>query len=734
MFLSPSLMIVALLVELPLVSGPGDVNVRLLSAVRAADAKAVKAALDSGADVNTATEYGATPLLFAADRGNVEVVRLLLDRGANVNATDLFYGSKPMEWAAMNGHTEVVRLFLDGGATGVGDVLRSAAAQGKIDMVRAVLDSGKVKPEMLSGGYASAVADGHAEIAELIKAAGVKPASIPSVEVPPQTLARYAGSYENPQLGMTLEITPGENKVVGVVPGQPGITYAATNETTFESAEFPGITLVFDVQKEEAPSLTLKQGGQSFVFARKAEATADNRTADSAKPSEKGAAKTRPDSTSLPDLSTVVVKPQNWPSFRGPRASGIADGQNAPTTWDVTTSKNVKWKTPIPGLGHSCPIIWGDRVFVSTAISGDPDSVFRPGLYGDVDSVDDNTTHTWNLYALDKGTGGVLWERTAYRGVPKVKRHMKASHANCTPVTDGKHVVVSFASEGMYCFDFDGKLLWHRDLGVLDSGWFFDMDYQWGFASSPIIYGGLVIVQCDIQKNSFIAAFDVTSGKQVWRTERKEIPSWGTPTIYEGGGRAEVVTNSSKHIYGYNPLTGKELWRLLGNSEVTVGTPVVGDGFVYFTGGYRPIQPIYAIRAGAKGDITPAVIEDGNEYVVWAKRRGGTYMPTPIVYRGHLYTCANNGVLTCYDAKSGERIYRTRIADGKGGGFTASPIAADGKLYFTSEDGGVFVVKSGPVYGLIATNPMGEVCMATPAISDGLLVARTVHHVLGIAR
>src|SRR4029077_20494868 len=178
----------------------------------------------------------------------------------------------------------------------------------------------------------------------------------------------------------------------------------------------------------------------------------------------------------------TVAAPLNWPSFRGPDGTGVADGQNPPVVWNGKTGASVRWKTPIPGLGHSCPVIWDDRIFVTTAI-GDPKATFKPGLYGDVDSVDDTTVHVWKVYCLDKGSGKVLWEQTACKGVPKVKRHLKASHANPTPATDGTHVVVSFGSEGLYCYHMDGKLLWQKSFGVLNSGWFYDADYQWGFRS-----------------------------------------------------------------------------------------------------------------------------------------------------------------------------------------------------------------------------------------------------------
>jgi outer membrane protein assembly factor BamB len=327
----------------------------------------------------------------------------------------------------------------------------------------------------------------------------------------------------------------------------------------------------------------------------------------------------------------------------------------------------------------------------------------------------------------------VLWERVAHTGVPQVKRHMKATHANSTPATDGKHVVALFGSAGLYCYDVDGKLLWKKDLGVLDAGWFYDPSYQWEYAASPILYGNLVIVQADLQKGSFIAAYDLAEGRQVWRTEREEIPSWATPSVFETAKRAELVTNATKHVRGYDPLTGKELWRLAGNAEIVAPTPIAAHGLAYVTSGYSPIQPIYAIRLGAaSGDITLAEGKEASETIAWSKKRGGPYMPTPIVYGDHLYTCANNGILTAYDAKTGAQVYRERIGGTKSVAFTASPVAADGKLYFASEDGEIYVVKAGPKFELLATNPMGEVLMATPAIVDGMILVRARHHLFAI--
>jgi outer membrane protein assembly factor BamB len=356
----------------------------------------------------------------------------------------------------------------------------------------------------------------------------------------------------------------------------------------------------------------------------------------------------------------------------------------------------------------------------------------KPGLYGDVDSVKDDSVHTWHVLCLDKSTGKNLWDKTAHQGLPKVKRHAKATHANSTPVTDGTHVVASFGSEGLYCYDFRGKLLWKQDLGTLNSSWFYDPDYQWGFGSSPIIYRNLVIVQCDSGNNSYLAAFDIKSGNKAWLTPREEIPSWGTPTIVESKTRTELVTNATKFVRGYDPLTGKELWRLGGNSEISVPTPFAAHDLIFVASGYRLPRPVFAIRPGAAGDITPPKGSTSSKFIAWSNSKAGTYMPTPIVYGDHLYTCSNDGVIGCYHARTGKRAYWERL--GSDGGFTASPVAADGRIYFTSEEGDIFVVKAGPSFELLAVNKLADPCLATPAIADGMIFIRSQRYLFGIGR
>ena len=421
---------------------------------------------------------------------------------------------------------------------------------------------------------------------------------------------------------------------------------------------------------------------------------------------------------------------QNWPSFRGQNASGIADAQALPTTWDVEKSVNILWRTPIPGLGHSSPVVWGERVFLTTAISGAAKTTYNP-KDDDINPTDDQSTHQWRVYCLNKSTGKIIWSQTAYQGAPKVKRHIKATQANATPATDGRVVVVSFGSEGLYCYDFDGKLLWKQDLGILDPGYAGQPDLSWGYASSPAIYQGLAIVQCDIQKNSFIAAFDLKDGKRVWFTPRDELPSWSTPVIYQGKGRTELITSGSRYYRGYDPLTGKELWRLLDDCQVKVPSPVVANDLFYLSGGNPRGREFYVVRPNATGDISLPKGQESSQSIAWRKSNGSPYTPTPIVYGDYLYICNDNGVLTVYDAKNGRQAYVHRIGT-KGSTFSASPIAARGNLYFASEDGEVFVIKAGPVYELLATNQMGEPLMATPAISDGILLIRGQQNVFAV--
>jgi len=420
-------------------------------------------------------------------------------------------------------------------------------------------------------------------------------------------------------------------------------------------------------------------------------------------------------------LATLSAGAQNWPAFRGAAASGIADGAAPPVNWDAGT--NLAWKTPIPGLGHSSPVVWGDRIFLTTAISSDPTSRFTAGNIDTSATAKDLSKHVWKIYCLDKRTGKILWERTVEEATPKTERHVKSSHANPTPVTDGKRLVVFFGSEGLFCFDLEGNQVWKKDLGVLDGGWSPAKGLQWGFGSSPVIYRDLVIVQCDTQSRSFLRALHLADGRTVWNVDRHEDTSWGTPTILTSASRDELITAGTKFYMGYDPLTGKELWRLADGVDVKIPTPVVADGLIYLGGGSSHARrTFYALRSGASGEI--ALPE--NPQIAWLSPLIKPHVVTPIVYRKKLYVLTDNGVLTTFDAVTGENGYRARL--GKGTSFSASPVAADGRIYFASEDGEVFVVKAGEEFELLAQNPVGEIIIATPAISERTLFIRGRHH------
>ena len=423
----------------------------------------------------------------------------------------------------------------------------------------------------------------------------------------------------------------------------------------------------------------------------------------------------------------------DWPSFRGINGSGVAEGFATPTSWDVPAGRNVRWSIPLPGLGHSSPVIWGNRLCVTTAISGRSDAGLRIGLYGDVDSVEDDTEHVWKLVCADKATGAVLVDKEIRRAVPTIKRHMKATHANTTLATDGTHLVAMLGSEGLYAFDMNGEELWRKDLGVLDSGWFMDPTAQWGFSSSPIIHDGAVIVQADVQKDSFLAAFDVATGRERWRTSRSDVPTFSTPTVHEVGGRTQILVNGWRHTGAYDFETGEEIWKLDGGGDIPVPRPVVGHGLVFITNAHGRHAPVFAIRDTATGEVRmPEAGGEPTPHMAWSTLRDGAYLITPVLYRGILYVTRNNGVLSAFDAVTGERHYQQRL--GAGGGFTASTVAADGKLYFTSEDGDVFVVRAGPAFEVLATNPLGDIGMATPAISEGVLYFRTSKRLMAIGQ
>jgi outer membrane protein assembly factor BamB len=423
-------------------------------------------------------------------------------------------------------------------------------------------------------------------------------------------------------------------------------------------------------------------------------------------------------------LPTASSAKGSWPSFRGPQAAGIADAQNLPDRWDGKKGENILWRTPIPGLAHSSPIVWGQRIFVTSAVSSRPNATFRPGLYGDGDASDDRSRQRWTLFAVDKSSGKIVWERVAVEGEPIDKRHVKSTYASATPATDGRIVVAWFGSEGVYAYDLDGNFLWKVDLGRVNLGAYDIPTYEWGPASSPIIWNGLVILQCDTQADSFVLALKAETGETVWKTARDELPSWGSPNIAVTPAGPVLVTNASNYIRAYDPRNGEELWRLGGSSKITAPTPVFGDDLVVIASGRAPERPIFVVRPGAHGDLTLPSGQTTSDAVAWSRTGRGPYMPTPLIYQGLLYVLGNNGVFDAYNLRTGDEVYRARL-DPVGSGFSASPVGADGKIYLSSEDGEMFVIAAGRQFKQIATNSMGELIMATPALSDGVMYVRS---------
>lgn len=420
-----------------------------------------------------------------------------------------------------------------------------------------------------------------------------------------------------------------------------------------------------------------------------------------------------------------------WPQYRGPQASGVNAAQALPTTWNVETGENVRWQTPVAGLAHASPIAWGARVYVVTAIAKER-AELKVGLYGDIDSANDNGIQQWRLLALEKNTGEIIWNTLATEGRPKVKRHTKASHANSTPATDGQRVVAIMGSEGLFSFDTDGKLQWRKDLGPMDSGYYAVPSAQWGFGSSPIIRDGKVVVLCDVQTNSFIAAFGIADGRELWRTPRKDVPTWGSPTVLTADERTQIVVNGWHETAGFEFDSGKKLWTLDGGGDIPVPTPIFAHGLIYLTSAHGPWRPLRAVRPSARGNITPADPAQTNASIVWAHGRKGSYMQTPIVVGDRLFACNDMGILTCCDARTGVVQYSERLSR-VGQGFTASPVSDGRHLYFPSELGNVFVVPAMGPFSVVAINPLPETCMSAPAIINGILLFRTRERVLAIS-
>ena len=431
-------------------------------------------------------------------------------------------------------------------------------------------------------------------------------------------------------------------------------------------------------------------------------------------------------------INGQLLAERQWSGFRGYMSSGVLDKANLPESFDFNKRINIRWKTEIPGLGLSSPVIWGDKMFITTSVSLSDNQGIKTGIYGDGMPVADSSVHDWKVYCIDKNSGRTIWERTAYTGIPKIRRHPKSTHANASIATNGSYAVAFFGSEGLYCYDFDGKLVWKKSFGVLKSVAFDYNAAEWEFASSPIIYNGVVIIQCDVLENSFLAAFDVKSGKELWKTKRDEYPGWCTPNIYKDGDKTRIAVNGFKHRGGYDFETGKEIWWMSGGGDVPIPTPVIGKDLVYFNSAHGPSSPIYAIKTNASGDLTSKQPGVFNEYVKWSVPRGGSYIHTLLLYRDHLYNVNWNGTIICYDAATGKELYNAKLGTAKS--FIASPVASDGKLYIIDEQGTVYIIQDGTSFKKLAEIPMNDVCLTAPSITDGMIYFRTQKYLFAVGK
>ena len=427
-------------------------------------------------------------------------------------------------------------------------------------------------------------------------------------------------------------------------------------------------------------------------------------------------------------LTVTAGASAQWPQWRGPGGLGISPEHDVALEWSPTT--NIKWRTEIPGRGHSSPIVWGDRIFLTTSIKGEQvpgrkapvhlDFSRKPG-YVHPDSTDVDYKHALKVLAIDAKSGKILWERVAYDGEMADDRHRKNTYASSTMAADGERAYAFFESAGLYAYTFDGALVWKKDLGgIIKAGL--------GPGTSPVIYKDLIILQCDQEMGdgSYIVALDRKTGAEVWRANRTNRRSWATPLIVNTGARDELIASGAEAVVSYDPATGKELWRANGTQSHPIPSPVATKGLVFMTAGSQA-KVALALRPGGSGDLRDS------PSVIWRYNKGTAYVPSPIAVGDYLYLMTDTGLLTCIDALTGERKY-------EGGRvpvpatFTASPVAIGDWILLTSEDGDTFVVKTGPVHEIVRTNSVGEPVYASPAIANGTIYIRGEKHLFAIHR
>jgi len=411
----------------------------------------------------------------------------------------------------------------------------------------------------------------------------------------------------------------------------------------------------------------------------------------------------------------------SWPQFRGQGARGVAESSKVPASWSATES--VAWKRDLPGRGWSSPVVWGQHVFLTTVVSTGKSEEPRKGLYfGGDRTAPPESIHQWKVLCLNLSTGEIRWERQVHEGLPQSSIHIKSSFASETAVTDGERVYACFGNLGLFCFDFSGTELWRHELTALP------MRFGWGTAASPVLHQGRLYYCCDNEQASYLLSLDAATGRQVWRTERDEKSNWATPFVWQHEQRTEIVTAGTGGIRSYD-LDGQLLWSLRGDmSSITIATPFAADGLLYVSSGYVMDQkrPIYAIRPGATGDITPASGRPESEFIAWSLPRAAPYNPSTIVSGQRLFVLYDRGFIAGFDASSGRELFaQQRLPNGRA--FTASPWAVGGKIFCLNEDGVTFVLQDSDQYQLLGTNSLAEddMGMATPAIVGDRLLIRT---------
>jgi len=430
--------------------------------------------------------------------------------------------------------------------------------------------------------------------------------------------------------------------------------------------------------------------------------------------------------------SVTLVATEQWPQFRGPNAGVIPDDPRLPDTWSET--ENVVWKTPIPGMGWSSPIVWDDHIIITSAISEKREKDPVPGLYDEHDHIKAEGNQRWMVYDIDFKTGAIRWERELHSGYPPMLRHIKNSYASETAVTDGERIYVYFGSIGLVAaLDLKGTVVWTQKVET------FNTSTELGPASSPLLYKDRLYILNDNTKQSFLAAYDKRTGRQVWRVPRANGAGiWATPIIWEHDRRTEIITMGSGpngSVQAYD-LDGKPIWHVTGMSSLSIPTPFVKGGLLYAGSGYPggDLRPVYAIRPGANGDVSLKPGQTSNDYIAWSQPLLGTYNTSTLVYGDHYYTLLDRGFLLCHDAKTGQQIYGRKRISVESGGFTSSPWAYNGRIFALSEDGDTFVIQAGPEFKLLGTNRLGDMAMASPAALRGSLILRTRSAIYRIAR